>query len=94
MTGYFLASDPCSMPLCTPVIIKLNELTITHTVYCGLMLIRPSFHNHIDSKLPKSGPTLPVYQCKGAPIRLSTAYEGAQTLFIFQYGCGKQLVVV
>jgi hypothetical protein len=28
------------------------------------------------------------------PICLSTAYEGAQVLSVFQYGCGKQLVVV
>jgi hypothetical protein len=47
------------------------------------VITMPSFHSHTVPKLPKSGPTLPVYQCKGAPISLSTAYEGAQILSMY-----------
>jgi hypothetical protein len=43
----------------------------------------PSFRSsHAGPNYQKSGPTLPVKQCKGASICLSTAYEGVQTLFM------------
>jgi hypothetical protein len=49
----------------------------------NVIMIMPSFHHsHGEPKKPKSGPTLPVELCKGAPICLSTAYDGAQTLYI------------
>ncbi len=51
-------------------------------VYSLNNVIMPSFHSsHIDPKLPKSGPTLPVELCKGAPICLSTAYEECSNTF-------------
>jgi hypothetical protein len=47
-------------------------------------VIMPSFHSsHAGPNYQKSGPSLPVLQCKGAPICLSTAYDGSQTLFIY-----------
>ncbi len=52
-------------------------------VYSLNNVIMPSFHrSHSDPKIPKSGPTLPVELCKGAPTCLSTAYDGAQTPYI------------